>query len=570
MRKNLFFIHLDSLSNSLFCQYSAELPTVWRLKNEGMYFTSCYAAGASTIFAPNGASWGTVAGLDGFPGYDEADNRPRVNGPGLFEILAQYHGYYTMTVSFYHAQDGALAFYRNNVPGCHRYLHYQDPVPHDNSLREAFLEAGERPIAAYCGVTFDLVHDLMKVAMMESRDDPAGVQREIMGRCDQAVANIFACLDEFGRRDDTISILFGDHGICFYSREFNNSEDQAGIYVEAERSWVPLIVHNSNLGAGMTADVASLDDLRATGWGLLFPDEPLPDNGMIHAGVDLSRTKREFAFTQNKYALQNERARFSETSKAYAITDGKYRLTVSTPDPARGTGGLELYIDQSDPCNLADLMELFVLDEGGAVVDYDPGFLCRVDGLYFFSIFNPSALLWLGKRIDEMRDRLRVYVREKEEAAIKTPGAHPYRFAEEAFSISASMLRKRNKFGAERAHGKGMRWLAGLGRPLILFGAGDFGRKTLPMLRHFGVEVLAFVDNNSSLWGQNIDGINVYSPAKAPTCGNALVIGCLRNANTNAEAATQCRELGMEYLSWAGDVFGLMLGQPGFTSDQTK
>jgi FkbM family methyltransferase len=58
------------------------------------------------------------------------------------------------------------------------------------------------------------------------------------------------------------------------------------------------------------------------------------------------------------------------------------------------------------------------------------------------------------------------------------------------------------------------------GRPLVLFGAGGLGRRTLAGLRQAGVEPIAFCDNNSALWEQNLDGLPVLSlPAAAEQCG---------------------------------------------------
>ncbi len=50
---------------------------------------------------------------------------------------------------------------------------------------------------------------------------------------------------------------------------------------------------------------------------------------------------------------------------------------------------------------------------------------------------------------------------------------------------------------------------------LVLFGAGELGRKTLAGLRNAGIEPLAFSDNNRSLWGSTIDGVQVLSPELA-------------------------------------------------------
>jgi FkbM family methyltransferase len=50
---------------------------------------------------------------------------------------------------------------------------------------------------------------------------------------------------------------------------------------------------------------------------------------------------------------------------------------------------------------------------------------------------------------------------------------------------------------------------------LVLFGAGFLGRFTLAGLRKAGLQPLAFSDNNPSLWGSSIDGLEVLSPLDA-------------------------------------------------------
>ncbi len=52
-------------------------------------------------------------------------------------------------------------------------------------------------------------------------------------------------------------------------------------------------------------------------------------------------------------------------------------------------------------------------------------------------------------------------------------------------------------------------------RRLVLFGAGNLGKKTLRVLRGHGIEPLAFTDNSARLWGQEIDGVAVLAPEDA-------------------------------------------------------
>jgi FkbM family methyltransferase len=53
------------------------------------------------------------------------------------------------------------------------------------------------------------------------------------------------------------------------------------------------------------------------------------------------------------------------------------------------------------------------------------------------------------------------------------------------------------------------------GRPLVLFGAGSIGRRTLAGLTSLGIEVAAFADNNPRMWDTVLDGVPVWSPERA-------------------------------------------------------
>ncbi len=50
---------------------------------------------------------------------------------------------------------------------------------------------------------------------------------------------------------------------------------------------------------------------------------------------------------------------------------------------------------------------------------------------------------------------------------------------------------------------------------LVLFGAGNLGRKTLAGLRQIGIAPLAFADNDSQRWGMTESGLPILAPADA-------------------------------------------------------
>jgi FkbM family methyltransferase len=62
--------------------------------------------------------------------------------------------------------------------------------------------------------------------------------------------------------------------------------------------------------------------------------------------------------------------------------------------------------------------------------------------------------------------------------------------------------------------------------PIVLFGAGNLGRRTLALLRAHERDVAAFIDNEPALWGSLVDGVPILSPTDAASrfAGNGLAI----------------------------------------------
>jgi FkbM family methyltransferase len=84
---------------------------------------------------------------------------------------------------------------------------------------------------------------------------------------------------------------------------------------------------------------------------------------------------------------------------------------------------------------------------------------------------------------------------------------------------------------------------------IVLFGAGNLGRRTLSVLRKDRIEPLCFVDNDQSLWGKSLEGIPVLSPAEGATrYGNRamFVVTIWRGEGSErmAERVRQMHQLG--------------------------
>ncbi len=97
-------------------------------------------------------------------------------------------------------------------------------------------------------------------------------------------------------------------------------------------------------------------------------------------------------------------------------------------------------------------------------------------------------------------------------------------------------------------------------RRLVLFGAGGFGRRTLAGLRRLGIEPLAFADNNQGLWGKQVEGLRVLSPADAAgefgeTAAFVLTVWNGQAKDRMADRIRQLRELGCARAIPAGNLF---------------
>jgi FkbM family methyltransferase len=80
---------------------------------------------------------------------------------------------------------------------------------------------------------------------------------------------------------------------------------------------------------------------------------------------------------------------------------------------------------------------------------------------------------------------------------------------------------------------------------IVLFGAGNLGRKIQKALRGKGDEVVAFADNNPLLWGSSIEGIPVLSPQEAASLfgSSAAFVISIWGVGSEDRMASRARQL---------------------------
>jgi FkbM family methyltransferase len=98
------------------------------------------------------------------------------------------------------------------------------------------------------------------------------------------------------------------------------------------------------------------------------------------------------------------------------------------------------------------------------------------------------------------------------------------------------------------------------GNNIVLFGAGGFGRLISRKLRELRIQPIAFADNNASLWGTKIEGIDVISPKDAAALHGrqAVFLVCIWNGEAHdrmADRIRQIKALGCETVIPFGFIF---------------
>lgn len=110
-------------------------------------------------------------------------------------------------------------------------------------------------------------------------------------------------------------------------------------------------------------------------------------------------------------------------------------------------------------------------------------------------------------------------------------------------SVSSAVHREKTAFDELASEHEGR---------IVLFGAGNLGRRALAELRSINIEPLCFSDNNKDRWGTSIDGCKVLSPIDAAEQyrTDSLFIVTIWNANHwYPETLAQLHGLGCSHVS---------------------
>lgn len=442
MQKNLLILHLESISRANLWQFRNELGTVWRLMSRSSQYTRFYTSSCSTQMTHIDFMEGDASSFD-HCGHYKGSFAKRLVSPGIAGaiVAAGWRWGHFASSPFQQSilrRTGELVYVNNPAI----------PLLVDSLLREFRNSVRDRrPMAAYFwDDTSHLAFNCPPKANAASVQERLAISYRMV---DAAINRILTGLMELGLWENTVIVAFGDHGDEPWSHGLNKGYSHS-ISPYASTCWTPMFIFDHGEKAGTTDQLASTVDLKETVVRYMLRDADMPPaveailnpatRRSRYSGIDLFSEKRDFAFSQNLFALQLEHDDPEKgMEKGYAVTDGTYRLVVSSGGGRQGAGGLEFFYDQMDPTNSRNLLDFFNLDENGDIT----GFASPPDavGKHFLYSFRPAQVESLQNVFRTLKKELRDFVETKEENALPLNDGDRSLFPKEAFARAVKRLR---------------------------------------------------------------------------------------------------------------------------------
>ena len=438
MARNLVFLHLESISNTILWQYRVELGTVWRMANESLFYTRHVANATSTQMAMYDVLLGNSFINDYSSHYSDKIPYPLKWGlvSTYLRNMPEKYDFRVFYLDYYRFED--------KLHGEWRVIN--DPQRYLDEIWSFITDAKNagRPfgLLLYNEVSHMALQDAYKASATSFSDR----FRRSYQSLDIMIGRIVAMLEELGVMDNTTIVGYGDHGDEFWSHGLNRGFCHC-LPPYASLTCTPLFIYEKGAIPATNDQLACSMDIRETVIKRLYPDYAPPagvppfDNAPF-SGIDLNSGKREFAFSQNLYALQleyddPERA----LSKGYSVTDGIYRLVVTSGGGDKREGGLELFCDRLDPFNSRNLLDFFGLDPRGGIASFKPP--SEAVSPEFSLMFNPLAVEALKERYHTLKRVLYDFIREKEAAALPySPGEPRHIMPEKVFTYARRRQRR--------------------------------------------------------------------------------------------------------------------------------
>lgn len=421
-RKNVIVLHLESVAYQTFNAFPEAFPNINKLTPTSRVFRSYYSSATSTQMVLAYLFHGNDFELDSHTNLEE----PAANNPSLFSTL-NAAGYDTSFLC-------ASAFSTKKM-----LPNFADTIPEvwtTNDFSELFSQIEKRtdsqPFAIFCwNLITHMEHANALAGFATGIDDLVG------GACavaDHTVGNILNILERKNLLDDTVVLIYGDHGDDYWTHGFKTGLLHA-VEPYTHVLHAPLIIHDTSLQPGYDRRIASTVDLMPTVLELvgLTQNFSFAPSGRSLIGAE----SRSIAFSQNFTANQPDNLNLG-VRKSFVAISRSHALLVNS-------AGLELFNHRLDPTNHCNLLHFFDLDEEGSLqfnpppVEFHPHFKTAIYPMLGADGSVGLDFKFLHREMKKHINKKHQYIRERAE--------HPH------YILDPNCLDTINRVGREQFFG---------------------------------------------------------------------------------------------------------------------
>lgn len=338
--KNLMMIHLESLNYQLFMTFPEIFKEINKAKNDALFYNHYFSTATSTLMVVGDIVYGGKEQYEVCSSLDYVPTKYYYDS-SMFDNLKQ-KGYQTGIFVYPNGGDRESAEERHIAGFQNEMLLKTD---YDELMESIDQLISNEPFAVWVcnyisNISLNCYADI--TGIMDSTD------RWKFGyeKLDQCVGDIINLLKKRNQLENTLVILYGDHGDDFWGHGMHGGLTHA-VEPYATLIHTPMIILDQDTKKGLDESLICATDLKQ----IILEKLGLERNKSI---------KNEYIVARSSYAAQPIRR---ETfNKAYSITDGKFMMMVSNY-------GLEFYdIEMDFQCSF-NYLDLFILD--GELIRYD-------------------------------------------------------------------------------------------------------------------------------------------------------------------------------------------------------
>lgn len=334
--KNLILFHLESLNNISLYMGKKSLKNINKLMEYSTVYTRYYSTATSTFMVMSDLLYGTTKTFEESTTL-EGMYSIQPEGESLFEELYK-NGY--KTSSFYICQD--VDFGKDIDSSQYLKIMYPSCTYYNPDCLNEFEAMLKKEICGTNLFSIHIIDDRSHISEICKQEKPAynflEYRFEII---DETIGTMLRVLEETNHLDDTLIVLYGDHGDELLYHGLHEGLTHA---FEPYSSMIscPLIVYNpANKKNNYSDALISTINLKSMISNLLEDVENSINN--------------EFVFSRNQFWAQGLRTNWF--NKSYCVVNNKYMLLVSSL-------GLEMYITNVDFFSHLNLLNFFKYKNG--------------------------------------------------------------------------------------------------------------------------------------------------------------------------------------------------------------